>query len=550
MSDRWPYSYDPDEYVVCLRVPFECSSLSRSPESPDRSPSPRTDLLSPVYDGALERPTLRRRRAPRGPNERFRRERERIHSGSSKRDLVKSLINEEYESRQTRKVLYRAYDQFQNETRRATDAEGRALEAAQRYRSLNASKVAAQQEAVRLKEELRLYKLQLENAQAEIHKAQDVLRAVEDQRDDAEASAARARDTARKLNEARLVEQAREEGRRLGFEEGIRRGREIGFEDGRNLGYDDGRTGMRGIATQPLDGPVDDEVTYDGEYEQGNSPPHVLPHAISTPEVVRAPSPPAKSRTSARSRKNSATSSRRAQAPTPIPAPLPLSPPIRLVSISNAASSPRHPDVTLPPDNWIPTADQSLFISIPPPHELQRTSEPTSATDADSTRSRRQASEQSPSTRPHDYGFSGQDAHPRRNSLDSQGSTNHSKASTALSQLDLVTPPHTQVGRNTARTRNLSIIPEDTSSHPSPNGSSRRHSINSDHRMSFHPLQGPNSMAALARTENDRDTDSPTQLQEARMRDRMMNQKIADELRYSDPNQVDEWRRSGVTDVR
>ena len=204
-----------------------------------------------------------------------------------------------------------------------------------------------------------------------------------------------------------------------------------------------------------------------------------------------------------------------------------LSPP-RAVAPSVAASS-RRPDVVLPPDNWIPTADATRFISVPPPHELQHT--PVSPT-TESIGSR-PSGEQSPSVRPRDFAFGNPDSSTRRrNSIDSQGSTNQSKASTALSQLDLVTPPHTTVGRNGNR-RNLSVIPEDTSSHPSPN-SSRARSINSDHRVSFQTLQAPDFAAAVGRTDNDRDTDSPTQLQEARLRDRRMNQRIADELRYSD----------------
>ena len=91
---------------------------------------------------------------------------------------MKALINEEYETKQTRRVLYEAYDKYQNEIRRATEAEGRALEAAQRYRVLNDAKVRAEAESGRLREELRMYKLQLENAQSEIRKAQSVLEEV------------------------------------------------------------------------------------------------------------------------------------------------------------------------------------------------------------------------------------------------------------------------------------------------------------------------------------------------------------------------------------
>lgn len=515
---------------------------STLPDSPEESPSPRTDLLS-QYDGAVDRP--RRNSTPRGPNERFRRERERIHSGTSKRDLVKALISEEYESKQTRRVLYKAYDQFQHETKRATEAEGRALEAAQRYRSLNESKILAQHEAVRLKEELRLYKLQLENAQSEIHKAQNILRAVEEQRDDAEESAARSRDTARKLNEARLIEQAREEGRRLGFEEGIRRARDIGFDEGMGLGYDENRANTRRIAPRPID-MADDATTLDEDYDRVPTSSDTPP----TPQAIRPPSPPPKDRATARSRKTSSVSSRHAgpsnlRQEAPTPAPLPLSPPQRPLSVHNQTPSPRHPDVQLPPDGWIPTADGSHFISMPPPHELERQPEPMSATtDAGSVRSRRQSSEASTGgVRTRDFAFDGapRDTHDRRNSLDSQGSTNHSKASTAISQLDLISPPHTAAPRR----YNLSAIPEDTSSQASPNVSNRSRSVSEF----IPPLAAPDFAAALGRTEGDREMDSPAQLAAARMRDQRINQKMADELRYSDPKEVQEWRRSGAQQV-
>lgn len=457
---------------------------------------------------------------------------------------MKALINEEYESKQTRRVLYKAYDQYQNETKRATEAEGRALEAAQRYRVLNEAKIIAQQEAARLKEELRLYKLQLENAQMEIHKAQDVLSAVENQRDDAEASAARARDTARKLHEARMVEQAREEGRRLGFEEGIRRGKEMGFEDGRETGYDNGRDDMREVAMDRGDG---------GGYEGSGTPTASPPRVLATPEFVGPPSLPPKDRGSIRSRKISGASrSSRQPGPSeqaPVPEPLPFSPPARHVPVRNSAASPRHQDVLIPPDNWIPTANQEHFIAIPPPHELSRTPEQSFAGDADSLLSRNSRnsrinpSDYSPSVRARDFAFDPPQNVPQRpNSLDSQGSTNHSKTSTTISKMDLVTPPHTV--RNPAR-RNLSVIPEDGSSgQPSPNASIRDRSMNPE-RMPFPPMPPPDFAAAVG----DRGMDSPAQLAEARARDKRMNQKMADELRYSDPSQVEEWRRSGADRV-
>ena len=56
-----------------------------------------------------------------------------LQSGVSKLDLVKALNNEEYETKQTRRAMYKACDEYQNEIRRATEVEGRAFEAAQRY---------------------------------------------------------------------------------------------------------------------------------------------------------------------------------------------------------------------------------------------------------------------------------------------------------------------------------------------------------------------------------------------------------------------------------
>ena len=83
-----------------------------------------------------------------------------------------------------------------------------------------------------------------------------------------EASATRARDAARKLNEARLVEQAMEEGRRLGFE-GIRRGKELGLDEGRNLAYEEGEQQDEEELTPP-----------------GTPPPPVLPPKGPAPREI------------------------------------------------------------------------------------------------------------------------------------------------------------------------------------------------------------------------------------------------------------------------
>ena len=61
----------------------------------------------------------------------------------------------------------------------------------------------------------------------EIFRAQDVVNKLERQRVEAEDEAVRSRDKIRQLMQSRAVEQAMEEGRRLGFEEGLKQGRSI-----------------------------------------------------------------------------------------------------------------------------------------------------------------------------------------------------------------------------------------------------------------------------------------------------------------------------------
>ncbi|KAF7976030.1 hypothetical protein HWV62_8056 [Athelia sp. TMB] len=528
MSD-WSYNYQPDNTL---------------PDSPLESPSPQSDLLSQHFGsdnqfvGALQRSRQSSFTTPKGPGEKFRKEREQVHSGVSRAELLRALIHEEYECRQTRKIMYKAYDQYQSESRRATEAEGRAIEAAKKYRVLNETRILAQNEAARLKEELRLYKVQLEQAQAEILKAQNVVRVVEEQRDDAEAAAARSRDTARKLHEQMMIEQAREEGRKMGFEEGVKRGRETVIVEKDDVVRDSGYEGSRAndsrtMAERTLDRLLGDE---DGTHRSAT------PSGSSTPRDFRASSPAQKDRPSVRSRRTSSSGPTagpsRLRQEISVPEPMPLSRPI----LESPMSSPQpHSGVVLPPDGWIPTADGD-GIALPPPHELQRP-----FSDNSSITSGRPGSEASA----RDY-FSG-DAprRPHRNSVGSQGSTAYSKASTAISQMDLVSAPpaDTPSARPNAARRDLSVIGEEASQQGTPSGSFRMHSVNDtyDSQVPFPPLRAPNFAAAIGRTSSESDMDSPAQLREARLRDqRMMNQKMADNLRYSDPKEVEQWRRSGA----
>ena len=132
-----------------------------------------------------------------------------------------------------------ANKRFETETSRAIAPERSALEYSSRLKSTTETKDRSDQEAARLRNELKLYKLQLENAQKEIFRAQDIINQVSALRNEAEADAARAWTKARKLQEEKLTMLAREEGRQEGYQEGyqegLSKGRRMGFQEARSL---------------------------------------------------------------------------------------------------------------------------------------------------------------------------------------------------------------------------------------------------------------------------------------------------------------------------
>ena len=134
-------------------------------------------------------------------------------------------------SKKLSSLLILTSERLDKETRRANDAERRAMEAITLARSANEAKLIAQRDATRANEELRLYKVQYDNAQREIFKAQELIDQIEAERQEAEASAARARSTARKLKEQNLIIMAREEGRVVGYQEGLATGRRMAYEE-------------------------------------------------------------------------------------------------------------------------------------------------------------------------------------------------------------------------------------------------------------------------------------------------------------------------------
>ncbi|KIK91049.1 hypothetical protein PAXRUDRAFT_651114 [Paxillus rubicundulus Ve08.2h10] len=186
--------------------------------------------------------------------------------------LLARLIAQDEEVRELNATLFATSQRVEAESSRADAAERRALDYFSRLRSTSESRERADQDSARLREELKLYKLQLENAQKEIFRAQDIINQVSAQRNEAEAEAARARTKARKLQEEKLVMLAREEGHRLGYREGLSIGRRVGFNEGRQRLAVEPSNRLRQYPHSQEDDTDDNEEDDTAEEEERNDP--------------------------------------------------------------------------------------------------------------------------------------------------------------------------------------------------------------------------------------------------------------------------------------
>ncbi|KAG2041370.1 hypothetical protein BDR03DRAFT_914068 [Suillus americanus] len=159
--------------------------------------------------------------------------------GGSSSHLLARLIARDDEVREINALLIVTSERLETESNRANSSERRALEYFNRLRQATENRERAEQDLARLREELKLYKLQLENAQKEIFRAQDIINQVSAQKCEAEADAARARTKARKLQEEKMMMIAHEDGRRRGYKEGLTIGRRLGFDERTTIRYDD-----------------------------------------------------------------------------------------------------------------------------------------------------------------------------------------------------------------------------------------------------------------------------------------------------------------------
>ncbi|KAH9049084.1 hypothetical protein EDB84DRAFT_1657628 [Lactarius hengduanensis] len=273
---------------------------------------------------------------------------------SNKSRVMSMLLYDEHETNDLRRALLSVTEQLKQESQRADENERRAREAIQRFKAINEARLSAQQDASRAKEELGLYKIQLEHAQQEIFKAQDILDSLESQRHDAEASAAKARNVARKLKEETLVDLAREEGRRIGLQEGISRGRRLGVEHARSP-LD--RRESRLVPSAPSLDNINVVHEEDVRSTVTGSPPAPSPlDPIGETMLNFSPSP---SPTLPNTEINTN------------PAPVP-------VVVRNTPSPSHHPENIIPPEGFIPLADNESIIRLPPPYEMVPTVAPSS----------------------------------------------------------------------------------------------------------------------------------------------------------------------------
>ncbi len=351
--------------------------------------------------------------------------------------IASILRYDEQQSKDLRRMLLTVTEQLKQESQRADDNERRAREAIQRFRAINEARVAAQQDAARANEELRMYKLQLDYAQKDINRAQEILESLETQRHDAEASAAKARNVARKLREDSLVDLARDEGHRLGLQEGLTRARQLGFDQARST--PDRRDSRPVQSNQPHVDDREDDVR--------------SPTPTQTPFIAEPPLEPIGESMLDFPPSPSAASAHNPEVlshPEPARTPPSDHPPM---VVRDVQSPSRRPRSMIPQDGFIPHAENDSTIRLPPPSLMAQPVAPSSPT------LDRQPSMESEPLMVRNPGVRHEIA-----PLEPE-----SPGSTTISQFELVSDPSGSVSRQPRRKRrSLSVIPESVSGDNTP----------------------------------------------------------------------------------
>src|SRR6266478_3271025 len=162
------------------------------------------------------------------------------NSHSIHRELAHMLSVSSRDAKELKHGLSAAFDKLDQSRVRASHAEKLAIDTLLRVREAEEERANAMRQASTAREELGKYKALLDNAHGEVRRAQQMLRDQDQLRYEAEASAARDRDNARLMKQRRLIDLAREQGRKIGFNEGIQVGQSIGHHGGNSSTEDGG----------------------------------------------------------------------------------------------------------------------------------------------------------------------------------------------------------------------------------------------------------------------------------------------------------------------
>ncbi|OAX35846.1 hypothetical protein K503DRAFT_867985 [Rhizopogon vinicolor AM-OR11-026] len=179
---------EPSLVVLFDELDYEQSIANDHPNDLESGPS-SPHSVSPSY--------LRHRRQSKSTS----RHRSHTTTDGSTSHLLARLIARDDEVREIDALLVVTSERLETESNRANTSERRALGHFSRLHQATEGRDRAEQEAARLREELKLYKMQLDNAERRFFKSE------------AEAEAARARTKARKLLEEKPVIITYEEGR-------------------------------------------------------------------------------------------------------------------------------------------------------------------------------------------------------------------------------------------------------------------------------------------------------------------------------------------------
>ncbi|KAF9463444.1 hypothetical protein BDZ94DRAFT_1321786 [Collybia nuda] len=269
-----------------------------------------------------------------------------------------------------------------------------------RVRDAKIAKDRSDSELVRVKEELSLYKLQLDVAQNEINRAQIIVAEVERARIEAEDRGTRDRDRIRKLLTERAVDIAREEGRREGWKQGLESGRWAAWsslEGGLRTMAHEARENGRVLRSSQASSSSHSRTrsssstsrtdTRETGRGQGRGATHrpalpapipIRPNSQRVPQrpvynsaPASAPIHPENISVHARTGSQPRSQSRASEPRVPSPAQTQYSRG-RTRSPSLARSHRSHRSVVFPPDGYIPTLGPDSLITLPPPHELSQ----------------------------------------------------------------------------------------------------------------------------------------------------------------------------------